>query len=312
MKPINTIDLRRFDLNLALVFIVIFTERSVTRAGERLFLTQPAISASLARLRAVLNDPLFVSEGRTLRPTPMAETIAPIFQEALEKMRDAFIEREAFTPETSTRIVRLGLLDDLEMGLLRALLARWHVSAPGVKVSVVDTDFRNVAEKLSNDAIDIAVGVFDDAPATLKRKQLVTAGFLGLYDPKQVSLKPNLTLDDFLALRHILVSFSGDFMGLFEASDLGKKAQRNIVASVPRFATIPYLLQEMPAVATLPDYLAIKFAEMFDLAIFELPYAYESYDIEMLWPARLDHDPFHSWARNEVESAFASISLSHE
>lgn len=311
MKPINVIDLKRIDLNLALVFTVIFAERSVTRAADRLFLTQPAISASLARLRITLKDPLFVSVGRTLHATPMAETVAPIFQDALQKMRSAFIEREEFLPQASNRIVRVGLLDDIEIGLLREILGRWNLTAPGLRVSVVDTDFRNVADKLLGDTVDIAVGVFDDVPSGIKRKRLLECGFLGLYDPKQLKLATNVTVDQFTALRHILISFSGDFVGLFEASEVGRKMPRNIIASVPRFATVPYLLKEIPAVATLPDYLAVKFARAFNLATFELPYKFENFDIEMLWPTRLDQDPFHTWTRSELESAFAKISLSN-
>ena len=132
----NRNDLRRVDLNLLIVFETLMHERSVTRAAEKLFLGQPAISAALARLRALFDDPLFVRTGRSMEPTARALDIAQLLSPALDSISTAVSRASTFDPATSTQVFRIGLTDEVEFALLPPLLRRLRAEAPDVVLVV--------------------------------------------------------------------------------------------------------------------------------------------------------------------------------
>ena len=135
----NRNDLRRLDLNLLIVFETLMHERSVTRAAEKLFLGQPAISAALARLRTLFDDPLFVRTGRSMEPTPRAQEIFALLSPALDSISTAVSRAADFDPATSKAVFRIGLSDDVEFALLPALLRR--LRAEGVAVWLESKSF---------------------------------------------------------------------------------------------------------------------------------------------------------------------------
>jgi LysR family transcriptional regulator, mexEF-oprN operon transcriptional activator len=298
MHNINVADLRRIDLNLALVFFVIHQEGSVTKAAERLYLTQPAISASLAKLRELTGNDLFVRQGRHLVPTPQADRLAQALATGLSGLQSGLLEREGFVPKSATRTFRLGLLDDLEIGVMPGLVSQLRAKAPGVRVSVRTCDFRNAAAQFQEDQIDVAAGVFDTLPTSLKRQTLLQTSFRCLYDPTQLKIGRSLPMQRWLELDHVLVSFSGDFHGLFEEKFARKGLRRNIVVATPRFAAVPYMLKGSQLICTLPEYLAYRFAKSFGLATVAAPYAASTFDVELVWPQRLDAEPDHRWFRD--------------
>ena len=128
----NRNDLRRVDLNLLIVFETLMHERSVTRAAEKLFLGQPAISAALSRLRGLFDDPLFVRTGRSMEPSARAVEIFALLSPALDSISTAVSRASEFDPATSTAVFRIGLSDDVEFALLPLLLKRLRAEAPGI------------------------------------------------------------------------------------------------------------------------------------------------------------------------------------
>jgi LysR family transcriptional regulator, mexEF-oprN operon transcriptional activator len=300
MKPINTDDLRKIDLNLALVFHVIHDEGSVTAAAQRLYLTQPAISASLARLRELCGDVLFVRQGRHLRATPFADRLAKALKPALAQMQAGFMERGGFDPKTAQGIWRIGMLDDLEIALLPLLARTLRKEAPGVRLSVRSADFHSLSAQLEREELDVVLGVFDDVPKAAHRREILQTSFRTLYDPRILKLRSPLTLQRYLELEHVLVSFRGDFHGLFEEKFDVKEYKRNIVINTPRFSSVPYLLQGSSMVCTMPEYLAYRFARSFGLATIAAPFVAESFSLEMVWPSYLDSEPDQQWLRERL------------
>lgn len=132
----NRNDLRRVDLNLLIVFETLMHERSVTRAAEKLFLGQPAISAALSRLRGLFDDPLFVRTGRSMEPSARAVEIFALLSPALDSISTAVSRAAEFDPATSTAVFRIGLSDDVEFALLPQLLKRLRAEAPGIVLVV--------------------------------------------------------------------------------------------------------------------------------------------------------------------------------
>jgi LysR family transcriptional regulator, mexEF-oprN operon transcriptional activator len=297
MENINLDNLRQIDLNLAMVLVIIHEEKSVTRTAARLNLTQPAISAALGRLRGILNDDLFVREGRSLRATPKADQLAAILRRGLADVQTAFFTQKVFDPTKTELTLRIGLLDDLETVFLTALHRRLQAEAPGVKISVRSCDFRSISAQIERDEVDIALGVFEDIPKTVRRKEVIRTTYRLLFDPGELALSDPLPIDDYTDLDHVIVSSDGSFRALFEERMRGTGKHRRIVASTPRFAGIPYLLKGSKVVSTMPSYLAVRFARTFGLATISAPYVDESFGIEMVWPTRLHADPAHVWLR---------------
>jgi LysR family transcriptional regulator, mexEF-oprN operon transcriptional activator len=198
-------------------------------------------------------------------------------------------------------VFRLGLLDDLEIGLLPALSRHIRAHAPGIGISVRSADFRTIGRQIDNDEIDVAVGVFDDVPKIARRTKALNTSFRVLYDPRQITIGDCLPLERYITLDHVIVSFSGEFYALFEEKFASQGVRRNIVMSSPRFSAIPYVLRESPVIATIPEYLAYRFARSFGLATVAAPYVASSFDIEMAWPLRLDADPGQQWFRQLLQ-----------
>lgn len=210
----NRNDLRRVDLNLLIVFETLMHERSVTRAAEKLFLGQPAISAALSRLRTLFDDPLFVRTGRSMEPTARAQEIFAHLSPALDSISTAMSRASEFDPATSTAVFRIGLSDDVEFGLLPPLLRRLRAEAPGIVLVVRRANYLLMPNLLASGEISVGVSYTDELPANAKRKTVRRS------KPKILradSAPGQLTLDDYCARPHALVSFAGDLSEAAEA-----------------------------------------------------------------------------------------------
>jgi len=157
MGAIRGMNFAAFDLNLLRVFDALMRERSVTRAGEQIGLSQPAVSQALSRLRAMLDDQLFVRKGPEMAPTPRAEAIAPAVRNALALVEEALIGDRAFDPATAARTYTLIGSDFFASLLMPALYARVAGQARGVRLRLVDSAHGDVERLLQDDAIDLAV-----------------------------------------------------------------------------------------------------------------------------------------------------------
>jgi LysR family transcriptional regulator, mexEF-oprN operon transcriptional activator len=300
MKPINIIDLRKLDLNLLVVLFMIYEHRSVTVAAKALYLTQPAISAALARLRAQCGDELFVRQGRRLRATPYTETLIESLRPALAQIQASFAARGEFNPLTAQGTLRLGLADGLEMGLLPSITADLRRSAPGIRIRVNGTDFHAIQGQLENEELDLAFGVFNDLPKTVQREPLHRLSFRMLFDPRQHQISTRISIKQYVALDHVLVSYAPGFMGLFETKYESEGLARNIVVSTARFSSVPFLVQGSKLVCTMPDYLAYRFSRAFNLATIAAPFVDNTFDIEMVWPSYMTAEPDQQWLRDRL------------
>lgn len=168
----NRNDLRKIDFSLLIVFETLMHERNLTRAGEKLFLCQSAISASLNRLRQFFDDPLFIRMGRTMEPTSRAFEIQLTLTPALDNMAAALSNVSEFDPTTSTNVFRIGLSDDVEYSLLPGLLRQLRMEAPQVSFVVRRTDHSLLANQLATGEVSLGVCHSRELPANAKRKFL--------------------------------------------------------------------------------------------------------------------------------------------
>jgi len=294
----NRNDLRRLDLNLLIVFETLMHERSVTRAAEKLFLGQPAISAALSRLRSLFDDPLFVRTGRSMEPTARAQEIFALLSPALDSISTAVSRAADFDPATSTAVFRVGLSDDVEFALLPALLRRLRAEAPGVVLVVRRANYLLMPNLLASGEISVGVSYTEELPANAKRKTLRRSKAKLL---RADSVPGALSVDDYCARPHALVSFAGDLNGFIDDQLLKMGRSRKVVLAVPQFNGLGTLLAGTDLLSVVPDYTAAALAAAGGLRAEDLPFETNSFEMSMAWRGAQDNDPAERWLRSRIQ-----------
>lgn len=312
MDIIDPRDFRRLDLNLLLVFHALMQERHVTRAAATLFLGQPAVSASLKRLRAAFDDPLFVRTSRGMTPTPRAHELARVVAPLLASVQDHLRLRPGFDSATSARTWRIGLSDSLEVALMPALLRRLAEQAPNARVIAVDATRANAAGLLDDGRIELAVGSLPALPAWHRRRLLASWTFVCLYSPQQLPIRaPRVTLAQYLRHPHVLTSFDASLRGhVDEHLEAGGHARR-VLFSSPHFATSPLIVRALPAFVTVPTFIARVWCETLGLVASPLPFELPGHEVSAAWRQADGADPGLAWlveqladvAHEEIASA---------
>lgn len=294
----NRNDLRRVDFNLLIVFETLMHERSVTRAAEKLFLGQPAISASLVRLRALFDDPLFVRTGRSMEPTARALEIFAHLSPALDSISTAISRATEFDPATAEVVFRIGLSDDVEFGLLPPLIRRLRAEAPGVVLVIRRANYLLMPSLLASGEISVGVSYTDELPANAKRKTVrrVRAKIL-----RADAIPGPLSLDDYCARPHAMVSFAGDLSGYIDdhLAKLGRS--RKVVLALPQFNGLGTLMAGTDLVVSVPDYTAQVLAAAGGLRIEDPPLELPDFELHMAWRGAQDNDPAERWLRSRIQ-----------
>jgi DNA-binding transcriptional LysR family regulator len=294
------------DLNLLVAFTALLEERHVTRAAHRLGLTQPAMSQSLARLRTMLKDPLLVRTKNGMMPTARAEAMREPLALALESIVRAIAPPVPFDPKVTARRWRLATSDYVELVLLPKLLPHLSTAAPRFDLRIVNHGAATNAE-LEDGKLDLAI--VPGAPET--------GGFYGqkLFDDRFVcvvrkdhpTVKSRLSLEQYVALPHLLVAPRGDGGGSVDIAlaRLGKR--RRVAVQVPHFLVTPHLLVQTDLVITLAERVARTFTEMFGLRILAPPLELEGFSMSLVWHERAHGDPAHAWLRTVIAKLARSL-----
>jgi len=301
MDTIDPRDFRRLDLNLLLVFHALMQERHVTRAAARLFLGQPAVSASLKRLRAAFDDPLFVRTSHGMAPTPRAHELARATAPLLATVQDHLRHRPGFDPATSERTWRLGLSDSLEVALMPALLRRLADRAPNARVIAVDATRANAAAQLDDGGIELAIGSLPPSPAWHRRRSLASWTFVCLFSPQQLPIRARrVTLAQYLRHPHVLTSFDASLRGHVDEQLEAAGHARRVIFSSPHFATSPLVVRALPAFVTVPTFIARVWCETLGLVASPLPFEVPGHDVCAAWRAADDADPGLAWLVDQL------------
>ncbi|WP_447981146.1 LysR substrate-binding domain-containing protein [Achromobacter kerstersii] len=281
----NQIDIESTDLNLLKVFEAIYDEGGAGRAALRLGVTQSAVSAALGRLRNLYGDPLFTRTGRGLTPSLRARELRPIIGEALDKCRQSLRLVRPGAAGFAGRSVTLGLSDDFEIALGRAVIHALADSAPGLRIIFRQTHSRLAADMLMAREVDLVIASGGLIAPALQRVTVGQGGYACLLDP--ASLKPgqaHLSVQEFTQRQHVLVS-SGGFIGVVDEVLHGLGLTRRVQAATTHFSALAFLLQGGDALATLPAHAARGLAAASGLRMLPCPVAMPGYAIEVGWRA---------------------------
>jgi LysR family transcriptional activator of mexEF-oprN operon len=286
MQFMPSVYARDLDLNLLRVFAVVSECGSVTGAASRLYLTQPAVSAALRRLTAVVGAPLFVRSGRGIELTSRGKRLRDGLQPHLQRLVDAALAPPSFDPRTSDRTLRLGLSDSAELWLLPRLLAVLEEEAPNMRIVVIPVQFRTVGAALAT-GLDAAITVADELPPNIRRRRLFSGGFTCLFDPRHARLR-KLTRAEYFARSHVVVSYNGDLRGIVEDA---LRETRRVRCSVSSFAHLGAIIEGTAMLATVPRLVADGIRELRPhLQTRPLPFTLPGGWSELLWPTATDDD----------------------
>ncbi|TDK39684.1 LysR family transcriptional regulator [Rhizobium deserti] len=287
----------KYDLNLLPVFVTLMEERNVTRAAERLGMTQPALSNALARLRDTLKDPLFIRERYGMKPTQMAEELAPAISTALAGIDDVIRGQQEFDPASTTRLFTIAPNSYVEFVLMPAVVARLRERADGIKLRL--TPFGNdlVETGAMSGATDMVIGRMVDPPDNLVVQHLMDDGLACVVRRDHPDVQDSFSTEQYERLKHVNVLPPGRMRaGLFQA--LGQRGlKREVAVSVTHFLAVPEMISVTDYCATLPRLICRRLAEDPRLKVLSAPVDLGTFPVEMAWHVRYRHDPAHRWLR---------------
>lgn len=294
---IDHVDLARVDLNLLVALDALLAERSVTRAAARVGIGQPAMSASLARLRRLLGDELLTRAPEGMRPTPRALALAEPVRRTLRQIQSLVRREESFDPRTVERTFTISLPDSTEVLLGPRLLAYLRAEAPGIRLLLRSIDREHILVELDADRVDLGIGFFSEGQMHHKRRLLYRDSYVCLFDAAQVGLAPPISLEDYLRFPHILTSLRETAHGVVDDALAKLGLSRTLAVTTPRFLVVPFLVRAAPVIATMHARLATYFAGAVGLTVSPVPVALDPVAVSMLWHASYDDEPAHRWLR---------------
>jgi len=302
MPAIQKMNITHKDLNLLLVFHVLYQERNATLAAERMALSQPALSHKLNKLRHQFGDPLFVRAPRGLTPTPRAHEMAPQVQRLVEDLQ-GFYER-CDGQDFLTRPARLHLYstDYMEQTLLPRLLPIIRSQAPNLVLITHNTRGQLPREALEKGTCDLAIaGFYTDLPDTFHQQRLLSEDFVVLAARSNPRLGAGMSLEAFLACEHLLTTLTGDLDGLVDRALRAEGRSRRVVAGLSSFLAPARLIRGTDLLLTCLRAVAVEAVERDpQLCIYPMPLALPIIELMQIWHERTHTDPLRKWFRQQV------------
>jgi DNA-binding transcriptional LysR family regulator len=296
----------KVDLNLFTVFDAIYSEASVTRASQKLHLTQPAISHALARLRLIFDDPLFVRQGHAMVSTPLARNIIEPVRLALRGLEVTLSDAGKFDATSASNQFNLALRDVLEATVLPPLMHAISLQAPTVSVAAIQVERRELLNELAAGTLDVAIDMLLPLPNEIRRQKMLQDNTVVLVRQGHPVIKGKLDLESYLNAEHVLASSRRKGMGLedFELSRLG--LQRRIRLRCQHYFAACRVISQTDMLLTMPEAYARIANEQFGNQILPLPLPMPSWDVYLYWHQNVENDPANRWLRQQVTQAFLS------
>lgn len=294
-------NLRRLDINLLLTLDVLLAEHNVTRAAQRLNLSQPSVSVHLAKLREIFSDPLLLPGPRGMRPTARADELREPLRRALEALELAVSPASPFDPGAAANTWSVSASDYGESTVILPALAGLRAAAPGTRLAVLELEPGRLVRQAEQGIIDLALHTSEDSPPGLRRRVLFSERYVLVGRAGHPRLQRRPSLAQFGKLEHVMVSpDGGGFHGVTDSA-LGELGlTRRVVLSVPHFLFVLSALASTDLVAMLPSRLV---RDNPALKVVEPPLEVPGYEMAMLWHERCHRDPAHQWLREFIVSS---------
>src|SRR5215469_12465197 len=301
-------NLASVDLNLLVALDALLDERSVTRAANRVGLSQPGMSNTLARLRKLFSDPLLVREGLTLVPTPRAESLSQPVREALGLIQQALGSEDVFDPASGHATFTMSCSDYSLLMLIGPLVRRLTTAAPGITVQVVPRA-PDAVRLLRDGEADLVVEPVEIMPdVTLPRMRLFTDRWLCCVWEGNAQVGDRMSMEVYLRLGHLVYSAApGHPVSLVDTYLAQAQVPRRIEFTVESFLLAPFLLQGTDLVTLVPERAASHLRRTAAVRFLEPPLPLPSITEMLWWNPRHTVNPAHAWLRARIAEIAAEL-----
>ncbi|SDV02291.1 transcriptional regulator, LysR family [Pseudomonas mucidolens] len=296
-------DLRRIDLNLLVILDALLSEQHVTRAAERLHLSQPAVSHALARLRDLLGDPLLVRQGGGLVPTARAQELATPLADALAQVQ-SLLAPNRFDPTSAKRTFRLAMSDYGAALLLPGLVRRLREFAPGIDLQIIHASREGMVDGVLSGELDLAAGVFPDLPGELRSTPLFEEHYACLVDRASLPEGGVLDLPTYLARPHVLLEMRGSGTPEIERALTAIRERRHVAISLPHWGIAPQLIEGTDLILTVSSQGLLNIDTQ-RLLVVPPPFHIASFGFVLAWHKRRGGDGALQWLIEQVEGVLA-------
>ena len=300
-------NLSSFDLNLLRILDALLREQSTVKAGERIGLSQPAVSASLGRLRNLLGDPLFVRAGQHIVPTQYARELELPLRRILDELSALLAGPGSFNPAEAEQSFKIAGSDFFAEMLMPALANAISRLAPGILVQLVDLVPDDYVGTLEKHGIDLALVPKVDFPSWIDhlpafRSTFVTIARVGHPRLERAKVRPGdvVPIDLFCDLGHVVFSPEGKLKAMGDAALARMGRERRVAMTMPVFGGVCNAVAGSDLVALVPEQLARKVTSRLGLAIYSPPMPIDPALICIVWHKRNTTDPTHRWLREMV------------
>ncbi len=291
-------DLRRIDLNLLVILDALLGEQHVTRAAERLHLSQPAVSHALARLRDLLGDPLLVRAGSGLVPTARALELAAPLAEILAQVQ-SLLAPNTFDPASARRTFRIAMSDYGAAIILPGLIRTLRTEAPGIDLQISHASREGMVEGLLNGDIDLAAGVLPELPGDLRSTPLFEERYVCLLDRQSLPAGGVLDLPTYLSRPHVLLEMRGSGTPEIERTLTALRERRRVAVSLPHWSVAPQFISGTDLILTVASR-ALNEVDDESLIVVPPPFEIAPFTFVSAWHKRRGGDQALNWLNQRI------------
>ncbi len=297
-------NLKETDLNLFIAFDVIYTEKNLTKAGQVLGITQPAVSNALSRLRELFGDDLFIRTSKGMIPTPVANQIIKDVRSALSLIQNTISETEKFDPSIAEMTFKISIGDSSEYRLLPLLIKELAEIAPKIKVETYLTPRKDAPRELASGIIDFSIDPPVHSDPHLRHEKSYEEDYVMIVrkDHPILNLK-EITIEDYLKLSHIHISNRKTGLGHVDMALYRLGLSRDISLRAQHFLVAPYIVEQSDLAITTTK----GFAVDRDLAWRELPFEIEPLILHLYWHEAKDSDPSTKWMKDLMLKTYGKL-----
>lgn len=309
-------NIRAIDLNLFKILIALSEEKNVTKAGEAVFLSQPAVSHALNRLRHIFNDELFIRTHKGMQPTSQCLALIEPVTAALQELDSVLQMGLEFDPSLAEAEFKLGMNDIFSSILALNLIKQVAAEAPNIQLNIIHTKGIDIPSSNTGVFADLDTGLIDlavlqdyETPPRFERESLGAFDHVCIAAKNHPDLKNGLTLDKYQTLGHIFITGTH-----FRKATLGNALNemgiiRDCRLKVPHFVTALNIAETSDLICTMPRFASEYATKRYDLQVFDLPFESPIKAIYQVWHKTLTKDPLHQWMRQSVKSSLSDSDL---
>ncbi|QEM82109.1 LysR family transcriptional regulator [Halomonas binhaiensis] len=304
MHPI----LRRLDLNLLLTFDALYRHRTVANAANELAISPSAFSHALGRLRAALNDELFIRQGNRMHPTQRADLLATTVAESLKLLSDQLGQWQPFDPTTSQRMFVFSATDYTAFELLPRLINRLHNVAPKLRLRMTYSSRKVSIEDLASGHIDFALGYGEDRdtlPAGIDSEDWLTDDYIVIASRNHPRIEDTLDLSSYLSERHAVITPWGETSGVVDLVLQAQGLQRDVALQLPTVLVAPFVIAESELLMTIPRRAAETLQAATPIAIYPVPFTIPPYTLKLYSHSKYARSDAHIWMSRQLKALFA-------